>query len=408
MKRFFGFCPLFLLVVAVSVWIAWPDPTPADWSIAGWPSVDALANGEVARSLSAGTLMGPFATLVEAPFVALSSGEVLDAYRWASLPCLIALGMLGVYLASIARRRGASPLTQALLATLTLVNPLTFEALNNGHPEELLTAALAVGAIVTASEGHRGRTAVLLGLAIASKQWALIAVLPALMALPGQRLKVGLGAAVVAAALLLPKLVASPDTFMGNQRAAAHTPSAVAPLSVWYPLATETTERYSVGSKDLVAHLHNAPGVARKFAHPLIILLALLLPLLLALRRRTFRLAGPDAMALFALLALLRCALDPVDNLYYHLPLLTALIAWDALAIKGLPARALAGTGAALFFVSWSHHLEDVAAFGSVYLAAVSAACLLISLALFRPEGWVRIVGRTGWSRRLSYGSSAN
>lgn len=382
--------------------------TPGDWSVAGRPAVHALAHGEVDRFFSSNTLMGPFAILVETPFAALSGGGALSEYRWASLPCLFAVGILGLYLASLARRRGASPLTQLLIAVLCLVNPLTFEALENGHPEELLTAALAVGAIATASQGQRGRTAVLLGLAIASKQWALVAVLPALMALPSPRLKAGLGAMAIAAVCILPKFAASPATFTRNQGDAAQTPSYVTPLNVWYPLATETTEKYRVGSIELVANVHHAPEFARTFAHPLVILLGIALPVLLALRRRTWGLTGADAMALFALLALLRCALDPVDNLYYHFPLLLALIGWDALAAKGLPVRALTGGGVALFFWHWSHHLEDVPTFSFAYIAVMSIACLLISLSLFRPSG---IEGVLDWKerfRRLSYDSPGN
>lgn len=395
----------FVLVVAASVWIASSASTPADWSVAGWPSVDALAQGKVEEYLSIGTLMGPFATLLEAPFVALSSGKLLDAYRWASLPCLIALGALGLYLAAVARRHGASRLTQLLLALLTLINPLTFEALDNGHPEELLAAALAIGAIVTASEGHRGRAAVLLGLAIASKQWTVIAILPVLMALPNRQVRVALGAGAIAVALILPGALAAPGTFATSQTAAARTPSTVTPLNVWYPFAIETTETYSVGSKELVAHLHKAPWVARTLAHTLIVVLSLALPMLLAFRRRQFQLTGSDAMALFALLALLRCALDPVDNVYYHLSLLLALVAWDALAVKGLPLRALAGTAVALFFLNWSHNLENVTAFSFTYLAMISVVGLLISISLYRPRWWTRVRSRMKPLRQLSYGS---
>jgi hypothetical protein len=292
-----------------------------------------------------------------------------------------------------------------LLAVICLVNPLTFEALNNGHPEELLTAALAVGAIATASEGHRGRTAILLGLAIASKQWAVIAILPVLMALPSRRIRVGLAAVGIAAALILPSALAAPESFMSSQSDAAHTPPTVTPLNAWYPFATETTERYGVGSTALTANLHRAPRVARTLGHPLIVLLGFALPVLLALRRRTLALTGADAMALFALLALLRCALDPVDNVYYHFPLLLARIGWDALAAKGLPLRALAGGGVALFFWHWSHHLEDVSAFSSTYLIAVSVASLFVFVSLFRPRWWECVRSRIKPFQRLSYGS---
>jgi hypothetical protein len=47
-----------------------------------------------------------------------------------------------------------------------------------------------------------------------------------------------------------------------------------------------------------------------------------------------------------ALLLLARCALDPVDIGYYHLPLLLALFALDATRARGLPLLSLlAATG---------------------------------------------------------------
>ena len=68
---------------------------------------------------------------------------------------------------------------------LCLVNPLTWEAIRLGHPEELLGGALCVGAVLAALRGRTLPAAVLLGLALATKQWAVIAVLPVLAAAPG-------------------------------------------------------------------------------------------------------------------------------------------------------------------------------------------------------------------------------
>jgi hypothetical protein len=398
-------CPLFLAVASASVWLATKTTTTGDWSIDAWPAVRALADGHVGDYLSAKTMMGPFATLVQAPFATLSSSSELEAYRWASLPCLLALGLLGIYLATIARRRGAPPLTQLLIGALCLLNPLTLQALEGGHPEELLTGALAVGAVATAAQGHRGRTAILLGLAISSKQWAVIAVLPALMALSDRRLRVGLVAAMIATVLMLPGLLAAPGSFSSVQSSAAHTGRIVTPWSIWYPVATVTTEHYRVGTSEFVAHVHEGPPFVGTLSHPLIVLLALVLPLALALRRQGLSLSGGDAMALLALLALLRCVLDPVDNLYYHEPLLLALLGWDAFAARGLPLRGLMAAAVALLFWHWSHHLSDVSAFGATYLAIVLSACLAIGAALYRFPGWTVVRSEDSRFRRLFYGS---
>jgi len=376
----------FLLVGAVSIWLASRITMTGDWSGDSWPAVEALTDGRVSDYLSATAMMGPFATLVQAPFAALSDGTDLDAYRWASAPCLIAVGLLGLYLASIARRRGASVATQVILAALCLVNPLTFEALENGHPEELLTAALAVAAVATAAEGHRGRTAILLGLAVASKQWAVIAILPVLMALPTRRLWVALVAGAIVAVLTLPSVLAAPSSFAEVHDNAANTGRTVTPWSVWYPFADVVVERYEVGSTRLEAEVHEAPPLVGSLSHPLIVALAVALPLGLARRRGRLGLSASDAMALLALLALLRCVLDPVDNLYYHAPVLLALFGWDAFGTRGLPVRSLLGAALALLLMDWSHHLSEVGAFNAAYMAIAVTAAIAISWALFRRD----------------------
>lgn len=372
----------FAIVVLLSAWLAAGAGTMGDWSSDARPAVEALASGHLGAYFEEKAMMGPFATLVQAPLVALSGSHDLDAYRWASFACLLAAGLLGLYLASIARRRGASRLTQAVLAVACLLNPLTFEALDNGHPEEILTAALAVAAIASAAEGNRRRTALLLGLAIASKQWAVIAILPALLALPSGRVRAALVAAGVAALLMLPGFLAAPNSFLGVQAEAAGTGRVVTPWSVWYPVSKTKTETYEVGGRALRAERREAPALASPISHPLIILLALLLPLALALRRG-LPLAGEEAMALLALLALVRCWLDPVDNLYYHEPLLLALIGWDAFSPRRAPLRSLAGVAVALWLWSSWHDLSDPVAFSWVYLGVALTATVAIASSVF-------------------------
>jgi hypothetical protein len=46
-------------------------------------------------------------------------------------------------------------------------------------------------------------------------------------------------------------------------------------------------------------------------------------------RRDADRRPRDEALLLLALLFLERCALDPWNNLYYHLPLVIALLAWE-------------------------------------------------------------------------------
>src|SRR2546421_338648 len=80
----------------------------------------------------------------------------------------------GLVLAREMERRGRSWWIRLVVAGLCVVNPVTFKALWWGHPEEVLGAALCVGAVLAAGRGRTGTGGLLLGLAIATKQWALL------------------------------------------------------------------------------------------------------------------------------------------------------------------------------------------------------------------------------------------
>jgi hypothetical protein len=80
----------------------------------------------------------------------------------------------------------------------------------------------------------------------------------------------------------------------------------------------------------------------------------------------------------------MRCALDPWDNAYYHLPLLLALLGWDAMAPSRLPLRGLAGAGFGLLFWQWSHNLSNIALFNLTYIAVAVTAGALIAVTLLR------------------------
>lgn len=383
----------YLLVAIISAWIATQTANAGDWQGDSWPAIHALIGGHLGTYLSAEAMMGPFATLIEAPSVALSGATRDGAFAWAAFPCVVSVGVLGLYLGRVAARRGATLVGQILIPAVCLLNPLTFEALRGGHPEELLTAALAIGAVATAAEGHERRTAVLLGLAVASKQWAVIAALPVLMALPTwrPRVRVGAGAAMVAVVLYLPALLAAPHAFFDVQGNAAATGGVVGPWSVWWPLAEAKMAVYHVGGETLVGQVRHPPSAVGALSHPLIVLLAVGLPMALAMRRRRFTVGAADAMALVALIALIRCAFDPVDNAYYHAPLLLALFGWDVFASRGLTLRGLLGAAVAFVVVGLSRNGTEPSLLNSAYLAAVLAAGFAITSSLFGPVGWTRV-----------------
>ena len=85
-----------------------------------------------------------------------------------------------------------------------LLGPLVDSALYWGHPEEILTAALGTGAIIAALEQRSIAAGALVGLAIASKQWALVLLIPVALILVRGRTRTAVIAIGVAALSSVP------------------------------------------------------------------------------------------------------------------------------------------------------------------------------------------------------------
>ena len=120
---------------------------------------------------------------LRAPFALLpglwGGGEVA-VYRAVSMACLIAAAVFAVWLLARMRALGRDRLARATAIGLCVANPVTLYALQFGHAEELLGAVLCVAAVLAAQRGRAGWSGVLLGLAIANKQWGLLAIGPVL------------------------------------------------------------------------------------------------------------------------------------------------------------------------------------------------------------------------------------
>src|SRR3954470_17042957 len=122
----------FGLVAVASLWISQLSDVTGDYGVDAAPAINALAAGRIGDFLSAQPLMGSFSILVRAPFVAIAGGSELADYRSGVFPCVLSAGLLGLYLAGTARRRGAGQLAQASIVALCLFNPMTFAALSLG------------------------------------------------------------------------------------------------------------------------------------------------------------------------------------------------------------------------------------------------------------------------------------
>jgi hypothetical protein len=314
-----------------------------DYQVA--PAMNALLGGDVAEFFRVQPVYGGFAVLARLPFAALArlgDGGQLLVYQLGVLPCLMALGLAGFFVTRMMRDRGQSPLAQLLVGVLLLVNPVTLAAIERGHPEELLAAALALGATLAAIRSHPGWAGLLLGLALGTKQWAVIAAIPVLLACaPGHRLRAALVAGVLAAVLTVPMALADSDRFAANNRMAQGGWAHASRLSVWWPLGSPQQVR-SDGSDARAFAVRKLPKRWTTLARPAVVLLAVVLSFVFWLRRRG--LVPEDTLGLLALLLLLRCLLDPMNNDYYHVPFLVCLVAWEGLRLRGVPVLSLLAT----------------------------------------------------------------
>jgi hypothetical protein len=347
-------------------------------------------------------LMGPLSSLVRAPFVWLVfHADVRTVFIFGSLPCIGAVAALVLWLRRLMADRERETLAAAAIVAVCLVNLPTLRALHWGHPEELLCGALVVGAAVAALRGRALWAAVLLGLALATKQWALLALPPVLLAAPAQRGRIAIVAVVVAAAAYAPFAVSSPERFAevlhgaGNPQAMGQADGLTAAskagethitaANVWWPVA-EKRDEVRAGKRVTSAVV---PHWVVSLSHGLIVLLAV--PLAWLYRRRGPR-PREDALGLLALLLLLRCALDPNDFDYYHVPLLLALGAWEGLARPGRPpwATLAAAIGTGVAFLPYAESFRDLYDFALftqlAYMAWALPLALYLGRVALRPE----------------------
>ena len=351
------------------------------------PAIQALAEGSFRRAAAVPFLMGPLSVVLRAPFVwvahALGAGET-GGYRTGLVPCLAVAAGLGVALArrsAVPSRTETWPLLVPLLAVLS---PASLAAVRSGHPEEALGGALCVAAVLLAGSRRATLGGLALGLAIATKQWALIAAAPVVLAAPARlRPRVAVVAALTAAVVYVPFIARDPEAFMTATGLEAHVISVATPETAWL-IASHEREMHVAGSPLLT--YHPVPGWVAPFSHSLIVALAVVAAV--ALWRR--RLETRDALGLLALLFLLRCVLDPVDQDYFHLPFLLALLAWEVECRRlwrGLPVVTLAA--AACLWLSFTVLHANVGAWraNAVYLGwtIVAAGFLAVRTARAAP-----------------------
>jgi len=239
-------------------------------------------------------------------------------------------GVLVWVVARLMSRRGQSGLIQLLVIALVLVGPMASKALQWGHPEEFVGASLAVGAVLLAAHGRGTLAGLALGLAVATKQWGLLAVLPVVMLAGDQRRRVLAIATGVAALLIVPMFAGDPGRFISQNFDAGVAGAGVTPTNLLWPFHFQSGLDLTSGQG-----LYSIPAWLGAIAHPLVLVLGLGLSILYWRRRRG---AHPyEALQLLALLFLLRCLLDPLTISYHHVPFVIALAVYEGLRRRGLP-----------------------------------------------------------------------
>jgi hypothetical protein len=331
-----------------------------DWYVESWQRYQALVQGGFGDFLTHAPTYSGFLTLVGVPVTLLvehtvggvgGPGPSLElVFRLTAVPGVVALVLVALVLAARARALGAPRLGWMLVIGLAC-GPMAFQALHFGHPEDVLAAPLCVLALLAARRGRGVAAGLLLALAVVSKQWAVLAVLPAMLAAPDLRgaLRIGAIAVAGAAAVLVPIMLLTPAT--GHAGAALVTSGALFhPHQIWWPFGVPADPAFIAAGHGST----QAPAWLMPITHPLIVVLAFPLSALWWACAGRGERRRDDAFALLALLFLERCALDPWNLVYYHLPLVLALLAWEVHRGRDLPILALGVTVAAwLSFVSY-------------------------------------------------------
>jgi hypothetical protein len=389
-----------LLVMA---WLGLYGWAWTDWDAEARPAVDALITGHVSQFLTLAPIYGG-SLMLRAPFMLLTKlwhGGELAIYRAGAAPCLAATGVLGVWLCARMRAAGRSTGSRAVALMLCVANPLTLAALETGHPEELLGAVLCIAAVLCAMDDRPIWAAVLLGLAIPNKEWAVLAIGPTLVALPRARFRALLLTGLVAGTLLAPlvfapQIVGSSGGSLAPSAATALDAGAIfQPWQIWWFLGAHGHIVRGLNLNVKVGY-RIPPGWIESVGHPLIVAIMVPLSALYAVARRRRSYQVPNApLLLLVLLLALRCVLDPWDTSYYALPCLLALVTWESLSFNRVPVVALGAALVAWFVLQRTATLGFSADMQALIFAFVSIpSVLVLGVTVYAPELMRRLVVR--------------
>ncbi len=241
--------------------------------------------------------------------------------------------------------------------------------------------------MLAALGGRRYLAGVLLGLAVANKLWALMAVFPVLFALDRDHRRVMVVAGVAALLPCLPYLL-DPEA-RAAVASATSTDAVFQPWQVWWLLGEHGHDIRGFGGIAKEGY-RAAPAWIAHVSHPLVALL--MFPAALWWHR-VRRVRSNDLLLLLAVLMLARCVLDVANNAYYHLPFLFALLAWETVRSANPP---LLSTAASALVWLTCVKLPDLVTPDVQFLAYVAwavPALVVLTAAVFRAPAPRRVPG---------------
>ncbi|MGZ4168596.1 MAG: hypothetical protein ACXVRW_01040 [Solirubrobacteraceae bacterium] len=300
------------------------------------PAIGALIHGHLTAAAARQPLMGVISLVWRAPFAAagLTLGGDQLAYQLRAVACLLPLLAGSRWL--VGRARSPAQGAAAAVATVLITaGPITAAALQAGHPEEVLTALLAAASAICAGQNRRRTAAVLLGLAVGTKPWALLAAPCVLLALPKPRL----APAALAAAVAVPTVGLLPLINPAAYATASHyigTLNFATPCSLWWQMGARRLDLPGAPVHVLPFSLTRTGATAIAFA--------VAAAMIWAYARRVRSRHGVirvDGLALFCVLGLVRCLADPAPVDYYFAALVIPLALWETGIRRRLPALAL-------------------------------------------------------------------
>jgi Glycosyltransferase family 87 len=375
------------------------SPAFSDYELEAEPSLQALREGDIDAFLTLAPVYGG-SLIIRAPFALLPNlwgGGDLALFRSMAVPCLLAAAPFAVFLWWRGRKLGQSALTCWIALLLVAANPITLRGLEIGHPEELLGGVLCVAAALAAGARRPLLAGFLLGLALANKQWAVIAVVPLLAILPDRRPRMLAAAGTTGLLVMLPLLLGG-DAVEASRTVAQDGGSIFQPWQIWWFLGDhgETVTGIFGSYPD---HRNIPTWLA---GHERQLVAAVVLGASMLLLPRVRRRGWPDGLLLLAFALQLRCLVDTWNVSYYAVPVVIALVTWELHAFKRPPVLSLAVTLCAWFTLVWlpPYALPDVQALAylawSVPLTGLLAARLIWGERLhLKPalDGWTSPTG---------------